>query len=154
MSLLKKIALALVIVFILMQFIRPAHNTSGQVLSTDITRVVNVPERMLGTFKYACYDCHSNNTRYLWYMNIQPMGWLMANHIKNGKKNLNFSEFGAYSNRKQANKLRAIAKSINEGSMPISSYTMMHADARLGKKDKDLISDWATKTRDSLLAKD
>lgn len=153
MKLFKRIFLVLVIVFILIQFIRPARNSSGQVLPTDITKTVNVPGPVLSAFKSACYDCHSNNTRYPWYMNIQPMGWLMANHIKNGKENLNFSEFGAYSNRKGANKLRAIAKSIDEGSMPISSYTMMHANARLSKEDKDRIKDWATKTRDSLLSK-
>ncbi len=85
-------------------------------------------------------------------MNVQPMGWMMAYHIENGKGNLNFSEFGSYSKRKQANKLRAI-KSIEESSMPISSYTLMHADAKLNKENKDMIINWATTTRDSLLAK-
>jgi hypothetical protein len=81
------------------------------------------------------------------------MAWVMAGHVKNGKQNLNFSEFGSYSNRKQANKLRAIATTMKDGSMPISSYTLMHTDAKLNKEDKELISDWATKTRDSLLSK-
>lgn len=147
----KKILLAFVILFIAIQFIQPARNKNGQVLTMDITKTINVPGNILNTFQKACYDCHSNNTRYPWYMNIQPMGWMMANHIKNGKENLNFSEFGSYSKRKQANKLRAVAKSIDEGSMPISSYTMMHADAKLSKESKELIKEWATKTRDSLL---
>lgn len=81
------------------------------------------------------------------------MGWIMAYHIKNGKGNLNFSEFGTYSKRKQANKLRAITTSIKEGSMPISSYTLMHADAKLSKENKELIIDWVTRTKDSLSAK-
>ena len=136
MSLYKKILLALLIAFIAIQFIQPAHNTSGQVLPTDITKTVNVPDKVLDIFKNSCYDCHSNNTRYPWYVNIQPMGWMMARHIKNGKENLNFSEFGTYSKRKQANKLRAIAKSIKDGSMPLSSYTIMHTDAKLSKKIK------------------
>lgn len=152
MRLYKKILLALVIVFIAIQFIRPARNQNGQVLPTDITKTVNVPDNVISIFQKACYDCHSDNTRYPWYMNIQPMGWLMASHIKDGKENLNFSEFGGYSKRKQANKLRTVAKSIDEGSMPISSYTMMHTDAKLAKENKELIKEWATKTRDSLLA--
>ena len=152
MKLFKKIFLVLVIVFFAIQFIRPIRNENGQVLPTDITKTVNVPDNVISVLGKACYDCHSDNTRYPWYMNIQPMGWMMANHIKNGKENLNFSEFGNYSKRKQANKLRAVAKSIDEGSMPISSYTIVHADAKLGKESKELIREWATKTRDSLLA--
>ena len=148
----KKVLLALVIVFVAIQFIQPVRNKNGQVLPADITKTVNVPDNVLSTFKKACYDCHSDNTRYPWYVNIQPAAWLMASHIKEGKENLNFSEFGNYSKRKQTNKLRAIATSINEGSMPISSYTWMHTDAKLSKENKEMIIDWATKTKDSLSA--
>ncbi|MDQ6756916.1 MAG: heme-binding domain-containing protein [Bacteroidota bacterium] len=150
MRILKKILMGLFIVFIIIQFIRPAHNTSGQVLPTDITKIINVPGNILSVLKNSCYDCHSNNTRYPWYINIQPMGWIMANHIKDGKANLNFSEFGSYSKRKQANKLRAIAKSINDGSMPISSYTIMHTDAKLSEENKKNITNWVTHTKDSM----
>ena len=153
MNLLKKILLTIVIVFIAIQFIRPAHNTSGQVLPTDITKTVNIPDKVLDVFKNSCYDCHSNNTRYPWYVNIQPMGWVMARHIKNGKKNLNFSEFGAYSKRKQANKLRLIAITMKEGSMPLSSYTIMHTDAKINTEDKNLIIHWASNTKDSMEVK-
>lgn len=149
----KKILLALLIVFITIQFIRPARNSSGQVLPTDITKTISVPDKVLGIFQNACYDCHSNNTRYPWYVNVQPVAWMLASHIKNGKENLNFSDFGSYSPRKQANKLRAIAKTLDEGTMPLSSYTIMHSDAKLSKETRDLISAWASKTRDSLMAK-
>jgi cytochrome c551/c552 len=148
----KIISIALLIVFIAIQFIQPARNRSGQVLPTDITKTVNTPDNVLSIFQKACYDCHSDNTRYPWYMNVQPMGWMMAYHIKNGKGNLNFSEFGSYSIRKQANKLRAVAKSIKEGSMPVSSYVLLHADAKLSKENKELLIGWATKTKDSLSA--
>lgn len=150
MKLYKKILLALLIVFIAIQFIQPAHNISGQVLPTDITKTVNVPDKVLDIFKNACYDCHSNNTRYPWYVHIQPMGWMMARHIKNGKDNLNFNDFGSYSKRKQANKLRSIETSIKEGTMPLSSYVSMHTDARLSAEDKKLITDWVSVAKDSL----
>ena len=150
MKLYKKILLALLIVFIAIQFIQPAHNISGQVLPTDITKTVNVPDKVLDIFKNACYDCHSNNTRYPWYVHIQPMGWMMARHIKNGKDNLNFNDFGSYSKRKQANKLQSIETSIKEGTMPLSSYVSMHTDARLSAEDKKLITDWVSVAKDSL----
>lgn len=150
MKVFKKILLVLFIVFIAIQFVQPAHNTSGQVLPTDMTKTVNIPDKVLDIFKNSCYDCHSNNTRYPWYVYIQPMGWIMARHIKNGKNNLNFSDFGSYSKRKQANKLRAIETSIKEGSMPLSSYTIMHTDAKLSDDNKKVIIDWVTAAKDSL----
>lgn len=153
MSRLKKILLALLFVFIAIQFFKPAKNISGPELSADITKTVGIPDKVLGILKNACYDCHSNNTRYPWYVNIQPMGWIMANHIKDGKKDLNFNEFGDYSNRRQLSKLKAIGSSVKDGSMPISSYTLLHQDAKLSGKEKALVITWASKTRDSLEAR-
>lgn len=146
----KKILPAVLVVFIAIQFIQPAHNSSGQALPTDITKTIRVPDNVLNIFKKACYDCHSNNTRYPWYVYIQPTGWIMARHIRNGKDNLNFSDFGSYSQRKQANKLRAIETSIKEGSMPLPAYTIMHTDAKLSAEDKKLINDWTSVAKDSL----
>lgn len=153
MMIFKKAMLVLLIVFIAIQFIRPARNISGQVLPTDITKTFILPDRVLYVFKNSCYDCHSNDTRYPWYINIQPLGWIMARHIKNGKDDLNFSEFGTYSMRKQANKLRAIKTSVKEGTMPLLSYTRMHTDAKLSNEDKNFVGEWALKTKDSLGAK-
>lgn len=153
MRIVKKTLLALLIVFVAIQFIRPARNISGQVLPTDITKTVAIPDTVMSIFKVSCNDCHTNNTHYPWYANVQPFAWMLANHVKNGKENLNFSEFGSYSMRKQANKLRAIANTMKEGTMPLSSYTLIHINAKLTKEDKALITDWALKARDSLMAK-
>lgn len=150
MNLKRKILVAILIPFVGIQLIRPAPNKSEQVLETDIVKMYNVPVNVQNVLKTACYDCHSNNTNYPWYVMIQPVGWMMERHIKSGKENLSFSEFGSYSKRKQAHKLRAIATSISEGSMPISSYKIMHADARLNKEKIKLITDWAWKTKDSI----
>jgi len=152
MSILKKILLVLLLVFIAMQFIRPARNI-GQVGQADIANRLMVPGSVEGILKTSCYDCHSNNTRYPWYANIQPMGWLLANHIKDGKDDLNFNEFGTYTKRRQVSKLKAIGSSVKEGTMPLPSYTLLHQDAILSKEEKTLVTDWATKTRDSLEAK-
>ena len=153
MKLYKKIVLALLIILIAIQFIQPAHNISVKVLPTDITKTVNVPVNVLTIFKNACFDCHTNNTRYPWYVSIQPVGWIMAKHIKTGKENLNFSEFGIYSPRKQANKLRAIETSIEDSSMPLPAYKIMHNSAKLSAEDKKELIEWALKSKDSLMTK-
>ena len=147
----KKIALAGGIVLALIQFIQPARNQSGQVLDTDISSVVAVPEQVQNILKNACYDCHSNNTDYPWYTHVQPVGWIMGKHVRDGRKKLNFSDFGALSERRRESKLKAIAGQIENDEMPLSSYTWMHKRAILTQVDKDLIITWANSARDSIL---
>jgi hypothetical protein len=148
----RKWLLILLGVFILIQFIQPARNQSGQVLQTDITKMFYIPSEVKTVLEVACYDCHSNNTRYPWYAYIQPGGWWLAKHIKGGKEELNFSEFGVYSRRRQINKLRSIENSLKDGSMPLSSYALLHKNARLTGGDKALVIAWINKVKDSLTA--
>ena len=146
----KKIGLAVLIVLIGIQFIQPARNENGQALHTDISKTVFIPGNVKSLLKTACNDCHSNNTNYPWYANIQPMGWLLANHIKDGKAELNFSEFGSYSQRRQQSKLKSIASQVKDDEMPLASYAFLHKNARLTKEQKALIIDWALQAKDSL----
>lgn len=154
MSRTKRILLVILVVFIALQFIRPAKNNSGAVQQADMQTHFNVPDSVAGILKTSCYDCHSNNTRYPWYANIQPVGWLLNNHIQEGKKELNFNDFAAYSKRRQASKLRSIQNSVKDGSMPLSSYTLIHSDAKLSETNKALIIEWTSKTIDSLSNKE
>lgn len=115
MSRIKKIGLVILVVIIAIQFIQPARNKRGKVLPTDISKTYNLPENVQAILKKSCYDCHSNNTNYPWYAKIQPAGWWLASHIKKGKKDLNFSEFGNYSSFRQQSKFNAIYHSIEDG---------------------------------------
>jgi len=150
MKRLKKILLALLIVVVLIQFIQPDRNQRNEILSADMTKAINVPENIQRVLKTACYDCHSNHTNYPWYSRLQPFGWLLAGHIRKGKAELNFSEFGSYSLRRQESKLNGIANSVKDRTMPLTCYIMIHKNARLSKEDKALLIDWATKAKDSL----
>lgn len=150
----KKIFFAVVLLFIVMQFIRPALNKTNEAQAADMITHFNIQENVADILRTSCYDCHSNNTQYPWYTNIQPAGWLLAKHIRDGKEDLNFSEFANYSDRRQLSKLKAIKNSIEDASMPLSSYTFIHADAKLSKESKALILTWAAKTIDSLSGSD
>jgi len=108
-------------------------------MATDFIKTYEVPTQIGSVLRRSCYDCHSNNTEYPWYSSIQPMGWLINKHISEGKKNLNFSEFGTYSQRKQVSKLKSIAKQIEQNKMPLPSYTMIHQNAILTSNEKSLI---------------
>ena len=153
MSRIKKTLLVALIVFIAIQFVRPARNESGQPSPADISKIYPVPAIVHAILKTSCYDCHSNNTNYPWYSNVQPVGWWLASHIKEGKAELNFSEFGQYSIRRQRSKLFAIAKSIEDGTMPLPSYTLVHSNSRLTAHEKATLINWANKAKDRLSIK-
>ena len=146
----KKILFSHLIALIVIQFIQPARNINGPASSTDLLNTFMVPEELQKILTTSCYDCHSNNTNYPWYSRIQPFSWLLADHIRKGKSDLNLSEFGLYSSRRKITKLKGIENSIKNGTMPLSSYTLMHKNAKLSKNEKALILDWTSKVRDSL----
>lgn len=150
MRLPRKILSGLLIAFVLIQFIQPVRNLSNEIPSGHITKAINVPDKVEEVLKTACYDCHSNNTYYPWYSGIQPFGWLLAKHIRDGKAELNFDEFGAYSLRRRISKMNGIKNSMEDETMPLRSYTFLHSNARLSTNEKALIIDWATRTEDSL----
>jgi hypothetical protein len=149
----KKIWIGLLIVLILIQFIQPARNKSKETSSADLTKTISVANEIQSRLQTACYDCHSNNTNYPWYSGIQPFGWFQERHIRNGKAELNFSEFGLYSTRRKISKLNEIANSVRDGTMPLSSYVLFHKNARLSNQEKSLLIDWATSLKDSLRLK-
>lgn len=142
-KIIRKIAITGLILFLLMQLYQPVRNVDyGQVLPVHIEKVYVMPSSVRAILATSCYDCHSNNTNYPWYSYIQPARAFMDGHILDGKKDLNFSEFGNYSPRKQQSKLRSIAKEIKSGGMPLSSYTLIHKNAVLSAEQKQAVIDW------------
>lgn len=149
----KKILIALLVILVLIQFIQPAKNTSTAVTGNDITVLYPVPDSVQLILQKACYDCHSSNTRYPWYFNIQPVAWWMNDHIKEAKEELNFSDFGSRPLPKQIKKLKKTAKEVEEGEMPMDSYTWMHKDAKLTEIEKNILINWANNLAGELAAK-
>ena len=139
----KKIFILGLIIFLLMQLYQPARNTSyEQDSSLDFVSQYNAPKNIETILRTSCYDCHSNNTNYPWYSSIEPGALFMANHVNEGKENLNFNEWGNYSSRKQNNKLDRIVKQIKSSEMPLSSYTIIHKNAVLNENQKEQIINW------------
>lgn len=150
-KIIKKILFIGLIIFLLMQLYQPARNESfEQDITANFTKVYNVPKNVEAILRTSCYDCHSNNTNYPWYSNIQPVRFFMEHHIKEAKEDLNFSEWGNYSKRKQENKLDRIVKQIKSDEMPLASYTLIHKNARLTTVQKEEIMDWLSKIKDSI----
>lgn len=147
MRALKKIAWGLLIILVLLQFIPRSVNKSEKTTPADIANNYQVPVQVQSLLKNSCYDCHSNNTRYPWYAYLQPFRLLLDQHVRDGKAELNFSEYGSYSKKRQFNKLRSIGESLEKGTMPLKSYGIMHADARITEAEKAVVLKWVEDTR-------
>ena len=134
-----KILIAVVIILIGMQFIRPARNAMTSESIKDISMVMDMSDSVRTILQQSCYDCHSNNTNYPIYANIQPIGWILSSHISKAKEELNFSDFGSYSQRRQISKLDGISNSIQDNIMPLPSYRLMHKKSRLTDNENGLV---------------
>lgn len=149
----KKIAFSGIAIFLLMQLYQPVRNIDyGLVTPLNFFKTFSVPAKVQGILQTSCFDCHSNNTNYPWYSYVQPIRMLMDSHIKEGKENLNFSEFGTYSKRKQQSKLDRMIKQIKSDEMPLASYTIIHKNAVLTNENKAVLLHWIEKKSDSISA--
>ena len=149
-NIIKKSLLGLLAILLVIQFIHPAKNASAAITAQDISTMYAVPDSVHVILQKACMDCHSNNTRYPWYDRIQPVAWWLTDHINEGKRELNFSEFGSRTPDKQAKKLKKLAKEVQEGGMPLNSYTWMHKDAILTEQEKNTLITWANNLADQI----
>jgi Haem-binding domain len=149
-TILKRAFQLLLLAFIVIQFIRPARNKAEGVSKNDISTLYPVPANVAAVLKTSCTDCHSNNTYYPWYAKIQPVYWWLNDHVRDGKKHLDFSEFASYSLRKQYHKLEETEEMVKEGEMPLESYTWMHKDAKLTADQKSIIYNWVKATMDTM----
>ena len=151
-KILKRTFQILLLAFIIIQFIRPAKNKAEGISQNDISKIYPVPENVQAILKTSCYDCHSNNTVYPWYAQIQPVAWWLNNHIQDGKKDLNFSEFASYRIRRQYKKLEEINELVKKDEMPLDSYLWLHKNAKLDDQQKLTLANWVTTIRDTIKA--
>ena len=101
MKILKIIAIIALVALVGIQFVPTERNQSDTTPQTDFMAVYSVPNEIQNKLQVSCYDCHSNNTQYPWYNKVQPLAWFLEDHIKEGKAELNFNEWGDYSGRRK-----------------------------------------------------
>jgi mono/diheme cytochrome c family protein len=82
----------------------------------------------------ACFDCHSNETRWPWYSNVAPVSWLLQHHVDEGREHLNFTEFD-----KPQKHAHEAAHEVEEGEMPMWSYLLLHGEAELPDEEKQAL---------------
>lgn len=152
MKILKRIGWIVLVLLLIAQAFRPDKNKSGDT-TNSIGKTYSIPHDVQMILAKACNDCHSNNTRYPWYAEVQPVAWWIGNHVKDGKRHLNFDEFGSYRIGKQYKKLDECMDELKEEGMPLESYEFIHKDADLTDAEKQTLINWCTSIRDSIKAK-
>ena len=135
----KKILIVLLAALVIIQFIRPAKNNKGN-KDFALTTKYDMPNNVKVVFDKACADCHSNNTKYPWYTNIQPVGYWINHHVNEGKSEINFDEFTNKKIGLQHHKLKEAIEQIEKDEMPLPSYTIIHKDAKLTKEEMWFLS--------------
>ena len=142
----KKIILIVVVLLVVIQFFRPEKNISSVPSSNNIAKKYNTSNEVKVILDKACNDCHSNNTKYPWYSNFQPVAWWLDHHVDEGKGEINFDEFLTYPPKKARHKMEEVNEMVKEGEMPLNSYTWVHKDAVLTQAEKLILAEWAVAT--------
>lgn len=133
------LAVLVVAIVLVIQVIPVERNVSTVPPGQSFEKTEKVPANVAAILKVSCYDCHSNNTRYPWYSELQPGAWFMARHIKKGKEELNLDEFNDYSKRRKKAKIKSIISQIEKEEMPLKSYLLLHPDAGLTPNKKKVL---------------
>jgi hypothetical protein len=139
---LKNISIAIIFILLMIQSIQIDKTIEPVNPTTDFISVTAANTEVAGLLKTACYDCHSNQPTYPWYTNMAPVSWWIKHHINEGSQHLNFSIWGTYSEKRKNHKLEECIEMIEEGEMPMNSYTWMHPEAKLTDAQKQLLIDW------------
>ena len=139
---LKRVGIAFIVLFIVIQVFRINKTITPVNEQTDFMAVTQTNPEVATILKNACYDCHSNQPTYPWYTNVAPVSWWIKNHINEGSKHLNFSIWQTYTVKRKDHKLEECVEMIEEGEMPMNSYTWMHPEAKLTDAQKQLLIDW------------
>jgi hypothetical protein len=140
----------LLVGLIALQFVPVLRNAGPAEGPSSLVATQPVPAGVQAILRRACYDCHSNFTKYPWYAAVQPVGWWLNDHVTEGKAELNFSEFATYSTKRAVRKLRSTADEVRERHMPLKSYLLAHSEAKLADADVVTIANWAEDLADEI----
>ncbi len=143
MKILKRIAIAIPLILILMQLYRPSRENPPVDQNMVIEKSMNVPPNIQAILSRSCDDCHSSKTVWPAYSSIAPISWVLAHHVSEGRRELNLSAWGTYNLRRKQRKLDEICEQVHSKEMPVTSYVWIHHEAALSDADRAALCDWA-----------
>lgn len=136
--------------FVVIQFIRPDHANPPEVAAETLEASTQLPADVGAILSRSCADCHTNRTVYPWYSNVAPFSWYLADHIKDGRREVNFSVWNTYETKRKVRKLDEICEQVETGEMPLPSYLWVHYDAALKPGEAEIICNWTRTEKERL----
>jgi hypothetical protein len=153
LKLLKWLVIVVACLFVLVQFKRPARTNPSIDQSQTIEAQTQMTPQVAAILDRSCRDCHSNRTVWPWYTNISPVSWFTTDHVNEGRKDMNLSEWGKLPKDRQAKKLQQMCDLVQDGVMPLSTYTPLHAGSKPGPYEVKTICAWTEAERARLNSK-
>lgn len=126
--------LALVAVFVVIQLVPYGRDHENPPVTQEV-RWDSPRTRELAVA--ACYDCHSNLTKWPTYSHIAPMSWLVQKDVKEGREVLNFTEWDRPQGEGEADEA---AEVVREGEMPPWQYEPLHPAGRLSAEEREALA--------------
>ncbi len=139
---LKIAAIILAVAFVAIQFFRPDFTNPPVIQAETLESSTQIPENVEAILKTSCKDCHSNETKYPWYSNVQPSAWFLADHIKEARREMNLSVWNTYETKRKRRKLSEMCEQIESREMPLPSYLWIHTDAKLSDEQIKTLCGW------------
>lgn len=140
-----KIAIGVAVVLLVSLQLVPVDRSNP-----PITAALQPDGEVGDVLRAACMDCHSNETVWPWYARVAPVSFFVADHVEEGREHLNLSTFGEAAPRRQDHMLEEFVEVLEEGEMPLRSYTLGHPEARLTDQQRQLLMEWARAERRTL----
>ena len=144
--------LVLVVFFLALQLVRPERTNPPVDPAMRIDAHLTVPPDVAAILGRSCRDCHTHETRWPWYSHVAPPSLLLAHDVREGRDELNFSEWGDYDEETASDQLEEICEQIRDGVMPLRPYTWLHPDAKLSAADVDRLCQWTEQARAEIAA--
>jgi mono/diheme cytochrome c family protein len=139
---LKWLGASSIVLFVAMQFARPARIDRAVDKSQTIEAVTRMPADTAAVFDRSCGNCHSENTHWRWYSNVAPVSWLQMADVGMARDAMNFSRWSTLTPAQQADRLKHIYRLVRSGDMPPWYYKPLHPGGWLSQDDVTLISQW------------
>jgi len=147
---LKKIIIGILALLVLIQFVPNELPEVKLDNKNDLLANNEFPAEIENQIRSSCYDCHSNETVYPWYSYVAPISFLVKRDTKEGRKELNFSDWESLNKKEKAKHLSDVIDEIDDGEMPFPPYLITHSDARMNDKTKQALMKWADSYAESL----
>ena len=138
--------------FVLIQFARAARTNPVADEARSMEASLHVSPEVKTIFARACDDCHSNRTRWPWYSQIAPVSWWLSDHVRQGRRHMNFSDWARYTPGEAQQVLGEICRLSKLDTMPLASYTLMHRAAVMSPQDVGTLCAWTQTERQRLAA--